>query len=109
MQILPLTNDYAQIFKTVLNDQSVDIRIWYQDIGGGWFFSMSFSTGEGVVSGFRINTGSLILKSISSNFLGDFICVPSISKIQEPGKNSPWGNTHSLVYLTPSEYQEAGL
>lgn len=109
MQILPLTNDFAQVFKTVLSNQTVDIRIWYQDIGDGWFFNMQFSTGEKIVSGYRINTGSPILKSISSNFIGEILCVPSIEKGEEPGKEQPWGNTHLLVYLTPDEAVEVGI
>lgn len=109
MQILPLTNDFAQVFTTVLNNQQVDCRIWYQDIGGGWFFSMKFSNSDNIVSGYRINTGSSILKSISSDFIGDIICVPSVEKTQEPGKESPWGNTHLLIHLTPEESQEAGI
>ena len=109
MQILPLTNDFSQVLKTILNDQPVDIKVWYQDIGDGWFFSMDFSTGGKIVSGYRINTGSPILKSISSDFIGDIICVPSVEKTEEPGKDEPWGNTHLLVYLTPEESQEAGI
>ena len=109
MQILPLSNDFSQIFTTVLENQQVDITIRYQDIGEGWFFSMQFSTGVKIVSGYRINTGSPILKSISSDFLGEIVCVPSIEKTQEPGKDQPWGNTHTLVYLTPDESVEVGI
>lgn len=109
MQILPVTNDFAQVFTTVLNNQQVDCRIWYQDIGDGWFFSMKFTSGNDIVSGYRINTGSPILKSISSDFIGDIICVSSIEKTQEPGKESPWDNTHLLVYLTPEGSQETGI
>lgn len=109
MQILPLINDFAQVFKTVLNDQDVDVRVWYQDIGDGWFFSMGFSGGDKIISGYRINTGSPLLKSISSDFIGDIICVPSVEKTEEPGKSEPWGNTHLLVYLTPEEAQEVGI
>ncbi len=109
MQILPLTNDFSQIFGTILENQQVKIRVWYQDIGEGWFFSMQFSEGSDIVSGYRINTGSPILKSISSDFIGDIICVPSIDKNSEPAKESPWNNTHSLVYLTPDELIEVGI
>ena len=70
---------------------------------------MAFSTGIEVVSGYRINTGSPILKSISSDFIGEIICVPSIEKTAEPEKDNPWNNTHLLIYLTPEESQEAGI
>lgn len=109
MQTIPLTNDFAQTFTTVLNGQQVDIRVWYQDIGGGWYFSMQFSTGIKIVSGYRINTGSPILKSISTDFLGEVVCVPSIEKEEEPGKETPWSNTHVLIYLTPEESVEVGI
>jgi len=109
MHILPLINDFSQTFRTILNGQEVNVRIWYQDIGNGWFFSMQFSTGIKIVSGYRINTGSPILKSISSDFIGEIICVPSIEKTEEPGKDAPWGHTHQLIYLTPEESQEAGI
>ena len=109
MQILPLTNDYSQVFRTVLNRQEVDIRVLYQDIGEGWFFSMQFSTGIKIVSGYRINNESPILKSISSDFIGDIICISSIEKTAEPEKDKPWRNTHLIIYLTPEESQEAGI
>ena len=109
MQTLPLTNDFSQKFNTALDGQAVSIRVSYQDIGAGWFFYMSFSSGEKIVSGYRINSGSPILKSISSDFIGDIICLPSIAKTAEPGSNEPWGNTHTLVYLTPAELVEAGI
>jgi len=109
MQKLPLTNDFAQIFRSVLNDQNVSIRIWYQDIGEGWFFSMEFTGGDEIVSGYRINTGSPILKAVFSDFIGDIICIPSIEKTAEPGIDEPWGNTHDLFYMTPAELVEAGI
>jgi len=109
MQILPLTNDFSQVFRTILANQEVDIRIWYQDIGDGWFFSMQSSTGIKIVSGYRINNGSPILKSISSDFIGDIICIPSIEKTAEPGKDQPWNNTHLLIYLTIDELIEVGI
>jgi hypothetical protein len=109
MQILPLTNDFAQTLTTVLNNQQVTARVWYQDIGEGWFFSMAFSTGVQIVSGYRINVGSPILKSISSDFIGEIICIPSIEKTEELGKDDPWNNTHLLIYLTPEESQEVGI
>lgn len=109
MQVLPLTNNFAQTFSTSLNNQSVLVRVWYQDISDGWFFSMEFTSGEKIVSGYRINTGSPILTSISSNFLGNIVCISTAEKTLEPGKESPWGETHLLLYLTQDESQEAGL
>ena len=109
MQILPLSNDYAQIFSTVLNGQEVSVRVWYQDIGTGWFFSMTFEDGRHIVNGFRINTGAPILTVVVSDFIGNLVCVPTIEKTAEPLKDAPWGNTHSLIYLTPEESKEAGL
>lgn len=109
MQTLSLTNDYTQKFSTVLNNQQVDIRIWYQDISDGWYFSMSFTGGANIVSGFRINTGSPILTSIFTSFTGNIICVSSADKYGEPGKIDPWGETHNLVYLTSEESKEFGL
>ena len=109
MQIIPLTNDYAQSFRTILNNQEVDIRVWYQDIGNGWFFSMAFSTGVKIVSGYRINNGSPILKSVLSDFSGEIICTPSGNNFAEPAMENPWGNTHNLIYLTQEEAQEVGI
>lgn len=109
MQIIPLTNDFSQKLTTVLNSQQVDIKVWYQDISDGWYFSMEFSTGIKIVSGYRINVGSPILKSISSDFIGEIICIPSVEKTSELSKEEPWGNTHTLLYQTPDESQESGI
>lgn len=109
MQILPVTNDFAQNFTTVLAGMSVDIRIWYQDIGNGWFISMAFTNGKKIVSGHRINTGSPITASYLTDFDGEVICLPTVEKTEEPGKNEPWGNTHKLVYMTEDEAVEAGI
>lgn len=103
MQIIPLTNDFAQKFSTVLNDQEVDIRVWWQDIGEGWFFSMSETNSDDIVNGFRIENGSPIMTSVVSDFIGDIVCIATIEKTAEPGKEQPWGNTHKLIYLTPDE------
>ena len=109
MQILPLTNDFAQKFTPVLGGVSVDVRLWYQDIATGWFISMEFTGGVGIVAGHRINTGSPITASYLTDFVGEVICLPTVEKTEEPGKNEPWGNTHRLVYMTEAEEMEAGL
>jgi len=109
MQILPLTNDYAQKLSTVLDNQQVDIRVWYQDISDGWYLSINFTGGDNIVTGFRINTGSPVLTSIFTDFTGNVICLSSADKYGEPGKVDPWGETHNLVYVTDEESKEFGL
>lgn len=109
MQIIPLTNDFTQQLTTVLDGQSVSIRVWYQDIGTGWYITMAFIDGREVVSGFRINTGSPILTSVFSDFLGNLVCIPTGDQTAEPAKESPWGNTHLLAFLTQDESVEDGL
>ena len=109
MQILPLTNDYNQKLTTVLNNQQVDMRVWYQDISDGWYLSMNFTGGDNIVCGFRINTGSPILTSIFTDFIGNLICISSADKYGEPSKTDPWGDTHNIIYLTADESEEFGL
>lgn len=109
MQTIPLTNDFNQKFTTILGGISVDIRLWYQDIGGSWFVSIEFTGGAGIVAGHRINTGSPITASYLSGFVGEIICLPTAENNTEPGKDSPWGNTHRLIYITESEAVEAGI
>ena len=108
MQRIPLTNDFTQRFDTVLNNQSISIRVWYQEIGSGWYFSMSFQGGSDIVTGHRIKTGSPMLSAISSSFIGNIVCIPLSDQLSEPGRNSPWGDTHVIAYLTPDESLEAG-
>jgi hypothetical protein len=109
MQLIPLTNDFAQKFTTVLNGQSIAIRVWYQEIGDGWFITMAFTDGGEIVAGHRINTGSPITASYLTDFVGEVICLPTIEKTAEPGRDQPWGNTHRLVYMTEAEAVEAGI
>ncbi|MCK5133230.1 MAG: hypothetical protein KAR40_13895 [Candidatus Sabulitectum sp.] len=104
-----MTNDFSQKLTTVLGGVSVDIRVWYQDIGEGWFISMEFTAGAGIVSGHRINTASPITISYLTDFIGEVICLPTTENNTEPGKDAPWGNTHRLVYMTEEEAIEAGL
>lgn len=108
MQIIPVTNDFNQQFTTALGDQNVKFRIWYQGIGDGWYMSLEYSTGEKIVSGFRINTGSPIITSALTDFVGNIVCVSTAEKRLEPGKDAPWGETHLLVYLTIEESEDAG-
>lgn len=108
MQTIPLTNDFAQTLTTVLNNQEVQLRVWYQTIGNGWFFSMQMGS-VSIVEAYRINNGSPILKSIASDFIGDILCIPSTDEGAEPEADAPWGNTHTLVYMTPEELEETGV
>lgn len=109
MQTIPLTNDFAQKFTTILGGVSIDIRVWFQDIGEGWFISAEFTGGDGIVNGHRINTGSPITASYLAEFIGEIICLPTTENTAEPLKDQPWGNTHRLVYLTEDEAVEAGI
>ena len=109
MQLIPLTNEFTQKFTTILGGVSVDIRVWYQDIGEAWFITMAFTGGIGIVAGHRINIGSPINISYQVGFVGQVVCVPTTENNVEPDKDEPWGNTHRLIYLTEQEAGEAGI
>lgn len=104
MQIIPVIQSFNQAFQTLLNGQDVKFRIWYQDIGEGWFCSMEFANGTKIISGARLNSGSPLLQSTVSGFEGDVVPVTTIAQYSELGRE-PWGATHILVYLTPEEVE----
>jgi hypothetical protein len=108
MQQIPVINVPNQIFNTVLNNIEVRFRIWYQDIGAGWFCSMEFADGTKILSGARLNSSSPLLASTVSDFEGDIVPTPTIAPGVELNAE-PWGNTHLLLYLTPDELEEIGL
>ena len=106
MQLIPITNTFNQSFKTSLNGQAVKFTIWYQDIGEGWFCTLEFQDGRGIISGARLNSGAPMLFNTVSDFLGEVVPVSTIATYYELGRQ-PWGNTHILAYLSPEEVEEA--
>jgi len=106
MDTIPVSNEFNQSFKTVLNGQAVKFTIWYQDIGAGWHCTMEFQDGTGIISGARLNSGSPMLFNTVSDFEGDIVPVPTIAPYYELGRQ-PWGETHILTFLTAEEVEAA--
>ena len=108
MQRIPATNDASQTFQTVLNDQTVTIKLDYLPNTGCWLMTLTAADGTEYVNGARIQSGVPLLYTLSTAFEGDIIPIPLTKPARTMGRN-PWGNTHQLSYLTPDELREIGF
>ena len=102
MQIIPVTNDASQVFRTTIGGQSVRVRLAWSDAAEAWFFSM-----DGFANGALVHSGVPLMRSILTDFVGDVIAISTVTPEQEVGRNS-WNDTHTLIYLTEAE-AEANL
>ncbi len=105
MQLIPVTNDASQKFVTFLNKQPVEIKIWYQNVGSGWYIDIAYENKK-IVSARRLNNKARLIRNIIKDFEGELVVVPSTAPEQELGRRA-WGNTHKMVYLTNEELKGA--
>lgn len=108
MQTIPITNDARQTFTTILENQEVRITAWYQDDGDGWYITLEHVDGRVIIQGARLNCSVPLLQDILVDFVGDIVPVPVAIETSILGRN-PWGTTHTLSYLTPTEMVQAGF
>ncbi len=97
-QVVPLTDDARQTFRTSLGAQSVRLTLWWQPFDRAWYLSASFLDGTNIINGVRLVEKGRPLDDVLTTFEGAFF----IEGIGEPGRNA-WTATHNLIYLTAAE------
>lgn len=99
-QLIPLTTDARQTFRTILGDQSVRVTAWWQPLDEHWYVSIVRTDGSRVIDGARLVEGGRPLR-------GQVPDVPWEGELYVEGIGSPgrraWAETHRLLYLTPAE------
>ena len=98
MQILPISNDSAQSFTTILGGVVLDFKFWLQE--SCWYCSIK-NAGEDVLNGARLMSMAPIMRPCRE--AGALI---PVAKADEPLEDKPWGITHELVYFTDAELAE---
>jgi len=91
-QIIPVTNDAAQSFRTVLGGQTVRIRLVWSDALERWTLEV-----VGILRASTVHSGLPIFSNVLTSFVGEIAAIPLTTPEQEPGRNA-WGSTHLLVY-----------
>ena len=116
MQILQLDNIARQRFNTVLSTQKVQFDFYYLDdecgnSSDGWYCNASLITSsiEIIALGYKMNSNIKLFSGISNSLIGGIYVVPISSPRQDLTSSTPWGITHSLIYLSDDEISEFGL
>lgn len=113
MQIIPVTQDKRQRFTTVLENQRLDIVIYYiadyinEGQTAGWFINVTLisDVNEIIILGNRLNPFQFVARGIVSSFQGAIIPLPITIPFQDLTNETPWGITHNLVYFSPTDIQ----
>ena len=102
-QTLSLTNTPRQTIVVRLSGQDVRLEIWRQPSDGAWYADLDVPVGTRVLSGRRLINRGALLSRVPHDLPGDIWCLPRGAGAGDPGAD-PWGETHDLVYVLPSEY-----
>ena len=97
---IPLLNIPRQRLTTVVDNQEIEIAVWYQPQGGSWYITLEYPVETPLLKGRRINLDSPILTNYPrAGFRGNLVCRALSETHDEPGI-TPWGQTHVLRYET---------
>lgn len=98
-QVIALTDDARQTFRTVLDGQSIRITAWWQPSTEAWYATLQFVGGDYIASGLRLTARSLILEDFVSDFRG---CL-WVDGDGEPGRHAWSAGSHRLLFLAAGE------
>ena len=92
-QLIPLTDDARQTFRTLLGGQSVRVRAWWQPSDENWYLTLAWTDGRIIVAGVR-------LVDDGQPFAGQMLDFAGSLDVQGTGSLSrnAWSTTHRLVY-----------
>ena len=105
MQVVPLTSDPHQSMTVRLGGQEVRLRAWWQPLSEAWYVSLETGAGVALALGRQVASRRRLVND--PGFAGDLTALPLTSGDVQPLGAACWGQTHQLVYLTPSEAREA--
>lgn len=97
-QLIALTDDARQTFRTILGGQNVRVRAWWQPLDENWYISLSNLDGTPIITGLRLDEAARPVDGHLLDFKGGLL----IDGVGEVGRNA-WTTTHRLVYLTEVE------
>ena len=92
-QLIPLTDDARQTFRTLLGGQSVRIRAWWQPSDEHWYLTLAWTDGRIIVAGVRLVEGGQPLAGHVLEFSGRLDVMGA-----GPLVRSAWSTSHFLVY-----------
>ena len=96
-EYIPLLNTPRQSLISILADQEIHLRVWWQPSDESWYASIEHPVGTPVVLGRRVLLDVPIIGTAPSVFNGDLVCRGLTDAAGEPGPEA-WGNSHALVY-----------
>lgn len=100
-QMIELTGEASITFRTVLDDQRVRIRVWWQPLDEGWYLSLSWPDGRSIASAVRLVERGRPLRGRIGEFRGEFY----VDGVGVPGRDA-WTSTHRLIYLAPGDVSD---
>ena len=101
MLILPATNDPRQTMTVNLDGQNVDVSLWWQPLSSAWYVSVDTRAGVAITRGRQIASGVRLIRSAA--FAGELVAVPAALEGADDLGERPWGSSHQLAWLSPSE------
>lgn len=105
MQQITVTTDANQIFKTVLNNQAVTIKLRWQDVSSTWFISVyNTENNDPYIINKRLNNNVLVFDAFFTEFIGDIIAFSDSTPDENIGRND-FETIYNLYYLTPDEVE----
>ena len=104
MQLVPLTNDARQTFRTVLADQAVRVRAWWQPLDRNWYLSLQWPDQSVIAASLRLVERGRPLRDFVTSFEGELYVFGS----GEPGRTA-WTDGHYLIHLTEEEVASSAL
>ena len=73
-QVIPLTADPRQSFRTILAGQNVRVTCWWQPLDQHWYMSILRLDRTAIITGVRlVPQGYPIRSLVASDFTGDLI------------------------------------
>ena len=93
-QVVALTNDARQTFRTVLGGQSVRVTAWWQPLDEYWYMSLSRMNGAPIISAVRLVESGRPLSGQLLEFSGQLI----VDGRGDPGREA-WTSGHRLIYV----------
>lgn len=98
-QLIPLTGDARQEFRTILGGTPVEVVAWWQPSDRHWYISVASASGERIASGLRLVGDGQPLRDILSTLDGGLY----VEGAGEPGRDAWSSGTHRLLFLPSSE------
>lgn len=106
MQQIPVSTDANQSFKITLNNQSIKIKLRWQDISGSWFISLyDAQTGDAYIESRRLCPNIFVFSALDTSFSGDIVPFSQSNANDNIGRND-FQTDYGLYYFSPADLAE---